>query len=94
LLSLPTIARTLANVAASEKRGGSTARAFVAGLLVDDHDQLEDIMTQGLVRRGFGGFLVLVGAYPICTAVHLQNIVSGTVMFVAGVALYIWGSER
>jgi hypothetical protein len=52
------------------------------------------LVRRGLWRRGFGSFLAVVGAYPICTAVHLQNILSGTVMFVAGVALYIWGSER
>lgn len=51
-------------------------------------------MERGLVRRGLGGFLAVVGIYPIVTAVHLQNILSGTVMFVTGVALYIWGSER
>ena len=70
------------------------ARILNADLLVCYRDQSENIMTQGLVRRGFGSFLTVVGVYPICTAVHLQNIVSGTIMFVTGVALYIWGSER
>ena len=51
-------------------------------------------MAHGFVRRGLGGFFAVVGIYPILTAVHLQNIVSGTVMFVTGVVLYIWGSER
>ena len=41
-----------------------------------------------------GAFLTLTGAYPICTANHMQNLLSGLVLFLIGVAVMAWGAHQ
>ena len=45
----------------------------------------------GLGRRLAGGILAIIGLYPIVTANHLQNLISGFALFLIGVGIFAWG---
>jgi hypothetical protein len=51
-------------------------------------------MDAGLKKRAFGGVVAAVGLYPIVTAQHLQNLISGTILFLIGVSIFILGLRR
>lgn len=51
-------------------------------------------MASGFKRRAVGGAMAAIGVYPIVTAQHMQNLLSGTAMFLLGVAIFIWGLRR
>lgn len=45
-------------------------------------------------KRAFGGIVAVVGLYPIVTARHLQNLLSGTILFLIGVSIFVWSQRR
>lgn len=45
-------------------------------------------------RRAAGGIIAMIGLYPIVTANHLQNLLSGTILFLIGVSIFVWGLCR
>ena len=51
-------------------------------------------MDSGTKKRALGGIVAAIGVYPILTAQHLQNLISGTILFLIGVSIFIWGLRR
>jgi hypothetical protein len=45
-------------------------------------------------KRTLGGIVAVIGLYPIVTANHLQNLLSGTILFLIGVSIFVWGLRR
>jgi hypothetical protein len=51
-------------------------------------------MDSGLKQRALGGVVAAIGLYPIVTAQHLQNLISGTILFLIGVSIFVRGLRR
>lgn len=77
-----------------EKSEPRHRRRVAAGFAARYNRASGSAMDRRFGRRAVGGMIAALGLYPIVTANHLQNLLSGTILFLIGVSILVWGLRR